>query len=253
MGKHYQKSVKPNEKSELRFILSPPPKGKFASGGKYSAHVEHDQTLGEETVIRELADSIQPPLQKEFVALVIHLLSDYVADRLKRGYHLNFGGFNIGYSITGGFDAANTPFDPAKHKLNVIVSPRNCLKDSAAYMSPVNVTQTINPEITDVWCRSASGEQIFDRLHPGEDGFANGLAFAEGDKPKVDRLWIETQDGKTAVELTIKSCDATRMSFAVPGRIAAGEYILVAQRMNPDLRSFARARHKVKVELLSGE
>lgn len=43
MGKNYQKPVKPNEKSELWFILSPPPKGKLASGGKYSAHVEHDR------------------------------------------------------------------------------------------------------------------------------------------------------------------------------------------------------------------
>ena len=247
MGKHYQKPVKPNEKSELRFILSPPPKGKLASGGKYSAHVEHDQTLGEEAVIGELADSIQPPLQKEFVALVIHRLSNYVADRLKRGYHLSFGGFNIGYSITGGFDAANAPFDPAKHKLNVVVSPRNCLKDSAAYMSPVNATQTIDPDITDVWCHSASGEQMFDKLHPGEDGFANGLAFADEDKPKVDRLWLETPDGKTAVELTIIRCDATRMNFAVPDGIAAGDYVLVAQRMNPDRRSFARARHKVRI------
>ena len=78
-------------------------------------------------------------------------------------------------------------------------------------MLPVNATQTIDPEITDVWCHSASGEQIFDRLHPGEDGFANGLAFA-------------VSDG-----------------------IAAGDYILVAQRMNPDRRSFARARHKVRI------
>ena len=247
MGKHYQKPVKPNEKSELRFILSPPPKGKLESGGKYSAHVEHDQTLGEESVIAELADSIQPPLQKEFVALVIHRLSNYVADRLKRGYHLSFGGFNIGYSITGGFDAANAPFDPAKHKLNVVVSPRNCLKDSAAYMSPVNATQTIDPEITDVWCHSASGEQIFDKLHSGEDGFANGLAFADEDRPKVDRLWLETLDGKSAVELAIVRCDATRMTFSVPDGIVAGDYILVAQRMNPDLRSFARARHKVRI------
>ena len=133
MGKHYQKPVKPNEKSELRFILSPPPKGKLASGGKFSAHVEHDQTLGEEAVIGELADSIQPPLQKEFVALVIH------------------------------------------------------------------------------------------------------------------RLWLETPDGKTAIELTIIRCDATRMTFAVPDGIAAGDYVLVAQRMNPDRRSFARARYKVRI------
>ena len=247
MGKHYQKPIKPSEKSELRFVLSPPPKGKLLSGGKYSAHVEHAQTLGEEAVIAELADSIQPPLQKEFVALVIHRLSNYVAGRLKRGYHLSFGGFNIGYSITGGFDAANAPFDPAKHKLNVVVSPRNCLKDSAAYMSPVNATRTIDPEITDVWCHSASGEQIFDKLHPGEDGFANGLSFADEDKPKVDRLWLETPDGKTAIELTIIRCDATRMSFAVPDGIAAGDYVLVAQRMNPDRRSFARARYKVRI------
>ena len=247
MGRHYQKPIKPSEKSELRFVLSPPPKGKLMNSGKYSAHVEHDQTLGEETVIAELADSIQPPLQKEFVALVIHRLSNYVADRLKRGYHLSFGGFNIGYSITGGFDAANSPFDFTKHKLNVVVSPRNCLKDSAAYMSPVNATQTINPEITDVWCHSASGEQIFDMLRSGEDGFANGLALADEDKPRVNRLWLETPEGKTAVELTIKSCDATRMTFAVPDGIAAGYYILVAQRMNPDRRSFARARHMVRI------
>ena len=227
--------------------MSPPSKDKLASGGKYSAHVEHDQAIGEEAVIGELADSIQPPLQKEFVSLVIHRLSNYVADRLKRGYHLSFGGFNIGYSITGGFDAANAPFDPAKHKLNVVVSPRNCLKDSAAYMSPVNATQTVNPEITDVWCLSESGDLIFDMLHSGEDGFANGFAFAEGDKPKVDRLWLETPDGKTAIELTIKSCDVTRMTFAVPDGIAAGDYVLVAQRMNPDRRSFARARHKVRI------
>ena len=76
MGKHYQKPIKPSEKSELRFVLSPPPKDKLASSGRYSAHVEHDQTLGEEAVIRELADSIQPPLQKEFVALVVHRLSN---------------------------------------------------------------------------------------------------------------------------------------------------------------------------------
>ena len=67
------------------------------------------------------------------------------------------------------------------------------------------------------------------------------------DKPKVDRLWLETPDGKTAVELTVKSCDATRMTFVVPVGIAAGDYVLVAQRMNPDRRSFARARHKVRI------
>ena len=106
------------------------------TSGKYSAHVEHDQTLDEESIIEELADSIQPSLQKEFVALVVHRLSSYIANRLKRGYHLSFCGFNIGYSTTGGFDAANSPFDPLKHKLNVIVSPRNRLKDSAAYMTP---------------------------------------------------------------------------------------------------------------------
>ena len=107
MGKYYQKPVKPNEKSELRFVLSPPPKDKLASTGKYSAHVEHDQTLGEEAVIGELADSIQSPLQKEFVALVIHRLSNYVADRLKRGYHLSFGGFSVGYSIPDGIAAGD--------------------------------------------------------------------------------------------------------------------------------------------------
>ena len=37
------------------------------------------------------------------------------------------------------------------------------------------------------------------------------------------------------------------MTFAVPDGISAGDYVLVAQRMNPDRRSFARARHKVKV------
>ena len=77
MGKHYQKPIKSSEKSELRFILSPPPKDKLLSSGKYSAHVEHDQTLGEEAVIRDLADSIQPLLQKEFVVLVIQCLSNY--------------------------------------------------------------------------------------------------------------------------------------------------------------------------------
>ena len=70
---------------------------------------------------------------------------------------------------------------------------------------------------------------------------------ADADKPKVDRLWLETPDGKTAVELAITRCDATRTTFAVPDGISAGDYVLVAQRMNPDRRSFARARHKVRI------
>ena len=37
------------------------------------------------------------------------------------------------------------------------------------------------------------------------------------------------------------------MAFAVPNGTAAGDYILVAQRPNPDRRTCARARHKVKI------
>lgn len=247
MARHTIPAIKPDEKHDLRFTLSPPARGKLLNGGKYSAHVQHKETLDEKAVIRDLSETLAPRVKEPLVAFFVNSISDYIADCLKRGYHLNLGGVTIGLSITGGFESANDRFDPARHQLNVVVLPRNKLKDATAYLNPVNATETVNPQFDDAWSIDDAGEQDHGNLRTGANGFANGKSFADKDRTQIDRLWLETPAGDFVAELTIEYCSATRMTFGVPPEIAQGEYVLVARRMNPDGKSYANARYGVTV------
>ena len=59
-------------------------------------------------------------------------ISDYLVSRIKKGYQVTFGGFTVGLSISGKFDAMNAEFDPEKNKVEVVVTPRYRTRSSFA-------------------------------------------------------------------------------------------------------------------------
>ena len=134
-------------------------------------------------------------------------------------------------------------FDPAKNKVEVVVSPRYELKDAAAYLKPVNETKTSRPELTAITYDGVT----LGTIAVGKVCHLNGTEFIEDGKRMVDAVWLEDASGKTVAEATIIKYDAGRMDLRFDGEIAPGPYRIVLRRMNADGKSYALARLKVEV------
>ena len=240
-GVHRAPQVKDVYKREIGFALIPSPLGKKGKTRSYTARLRHNQVLDEETVVSEMCEEFNLP--KNRVVQQIQQISDYLVARIRKGYQVTFGGFTVGLSISGNFDAMNAEFDPEKNKVEVVISPRYELKDAVAYLKPVNETKTSRPELTAItWDGVTLGT-----IAVGKVCHLNGTEFIEDGKKLVDAVWLEDASGKTAAEATIISYSASRMELRFDGEIAAGPYRIVLRRMNADGKSYALARLKVEV------
>ena len=241
-GLHYVPRVKDVYKREFGFTLVPSSFGKDGKKRTYSARPKHNQILDEDTVVSEMCEEFNLP--KNRVVQQIQQISDYLVSRIRKGYQVTFGGFTVGLSISGKFDAMNAEFDPEKNKIEVVVSPRYELKDAVAYLKPVNETpNTARPELFAITYDGVTLGTIV----VGKVCYLNGTEFCENGKGMVDGVWLEDTSGKTVAEATIIKYDATRMDLRFDGEIAAGPYQIVLRRMNADGKSYALARLKVEV------
>ena len=238
---HYVPRVKDVHKREVSFSLVPSNLGRRGKACSYSARLKHNQVLDEEAVVSEMCEEFNLP--KNRVVQNLQQISDYLVSRIRKGYQVTFGGFTVGLSISGKFDAMNAEFDPEKNKVEVVVSPRYELKDAVAYLKPVNETHTSRPELTAITYDGVT----LGTIAVGKVCHLNGTEFTEDGKEMVDAVWLEDASGKTAAEATIISYSATRMELRFDGEIAAGPYQVVLRRMNADGKSYALARLKVEV------
>ena len=109
-GAHYVPRVKDRDKREVAFSLVPSNLGKKGKVCSYSARLTHNQVLDEDSVISEMCEEFNLP--KNRVVQNLQQISDYLVSRIKKGYQVTFGGFTVGLSISGKFDAMNAEFDP---------------------------------------------------------------------------------------------------------------------------------------------
>ena len=246
-GAHYVPRVKDGNKCEVAFSLVPSSFGKKGKACNYSARLTHNQVLDEEAVISEMCEEFNLP--KNRVVQNVQQISDYLVSRIKKGYQVTFGGFTVGLSISGKFDAMNAEFDPEKNKVEVVVSPRYELTDAVAYLKPVNETKNTSwPKLFAVTCEGVNHGRDLNRIAAGSLCHLSGEPFTEdGGKKMVDAVWLEDASGKTASEATIVSYDVTRMELRFDDEIAAGPYQIVMRRMNADGKSYALARLQVEV------
>ena len=238
---HRVPQVKEVYKREVAFSLVPSSFGKKGKARSYSARLRHNQVLDEETVVSEMCEEFNLP--KNRVVQQVQQISDYLVSRIRKGYQVTFGGFTVGLSISGKFDAMNAEFDPAKNKVEVVVSPRYELKDAAAYLKPVNETKTSRPELTAITYDGVT----LGTIAVGEVCHLNGTEFIEDGKKMVDAVWLEDASGKTVAEATIIKYDVSRMDLRFDASIAPGPYQIVLRRMNAGGKSYALARLKVEV------
>ena len=238
---HRVPQVKEVYKREVAFSLVPSSFGKKGKARSYSARLRHNQVLDEETVVSEMCEEFNLP--KNRVVQQVQQISDYLVSRIRKGYQVTFGGFTVGLSISGKFDAMNAEFDPEKNKIEVVVSPRYELKDAVAYLKPVNETKTSRPELFAV---THDGVTL-GTIAVGKVCYLNGTEFIEDGKKMVDGVWLEDASGKAVAEATIIKYSATRMDLRFDGEIAAGPYQIVLRRMNADGKSYALARLKAEV------
>ena len=245
-GLHYVPQVKDVYKREIGFSLVPSCFGKNGKMRTYSARPRHNQVLDEDRVVSEMCEEFGLP--KNRVIQQIQQISDYLVSRIRKGYQVTFGGFTIGLSISGNFDAMNAEFDPAKNKIEVVVSPRYELKDAVAYLKPVNETpNTSRPCLEVVACEGVKFVRGENRIAVGKICHLNGTEFADNGKGMVDGVWLEDESGKAVAQAEIIKYDASRMDLRFNGAIATGSYQIVLRRMNTDGKSYALARLKVKI------
>ena len=238
---HRVPQVKEVYKREVAFSLVPSSFGKKGKARSYSARLRHNQVLDEETVVSEMCEEFNLP--KNRVVQQVQQISDYLVSRIRKGYQVTFGGFTVGLSISGKFDAMNAEFDPEKNKIEVVVSPRYELKDAVAYLKPVNEAKTSRPELFAVTYDGVT----LGTIAVGKVCYLNGTEFMEDGKKMVDGVWLEDASGKAVAEATIIKYSATRMDLRFDGEIAAGPYQIVLRRMNADGKSYALARLKAEV------
>ena len=238
---HYVPRVKDWDKREVSFSLVPSNLGKKGKVCSYSARLTHNQVLDEDAVVSEMCEEFNLP--KNRVVQNLQQISDYLVSRIKKGYQVTFGGFTVGLSISGKFDAMNAEFDPEKNKIEVVVSPRYELKDAVAYLKPVNETKTSRPELSAITYDGVT----LGTIAVGKVCHLNGTEFCENGKEMVDAVWLEDASGKIVAEATIISYSATRMELRFDGEITTGPYRIVLRRMNADGKSYALARLKVEM------
>ena len=246
-GAHYVPRVNDRDKREVAFSLVPSNLGKKGKVCSYSARLTHNQVLDEDAVVSEMCEEFNLP--KNRVVQNLQQISDYLVSRIKKGYQVTFGGFTVGLSISGKFDAMNAEFDPEKNKVEVVVSPRYELTDAVAYLRPVNETaNTSRPELFAVTCDGVNNRRDLNRIAAGSVCHLNGEPFTDdGGRKMVDAVWLEDAPGKSVAEATIIKYDATRMDLRFDGELAAGPHQIVLRRMNTNGKSYALARLKVEV------
>ena len=61
--------------------------------------------LDEDAVVSEMCEEFNLP--KNRVVQNLQRISDYLVSRIRKGYQVTFGGFTVGLSISGKFDAMN--------------------------------------------------------------------------------------------------------------------------------------------------
>ena len=243
---HYVPQVKDVYKREVPFSLVPSAIGKKGKTCSYSARVRHNQVLDEDAVVSEMCEEFNLP--KNRVVQNLQQISDYLVSRIRKGYQVTFGGFTVGLSISGKFDAMNAEFDPEKNKIEVVVSPRYELKDAVAYLKPVNETpNTSRPQLEVVACEGVKFVRGENRIAAGRVCHLNGTEFTENKKGMVDGVWLEDVSGKAVAEATIIKYDVSRMDLRFDGEIVPGPYQIVLRRMNAGGKSYALARLKVEV------
>ena len=240
-GAHYVPRVKDTDKREVAFSLVPSNLGKKGKVCSYSARLTHNLVLDEDAVVSEMCEEFGLP--KNRVVQQLQQVSDYLVSRIRKGYQVTFGGFTVGLTISGKFDAMNAEFDPEKNKVEVVVSPRYELKDAAVYLKPVNETKTARPELSAITYDGVT----LGKIAVGKVCHLNGTQFFEDGKGMVDAVWLEDASGKSVAEATIIDYSATRMELRFDGAIASGPYRLVLRRMNADGKSYALARLKAEV------
>lgn len=226
-------------KHSVNYTLTPNSKG---TG--YFAHVTHNECVNAKSALADASTMSGLVVPIGTVRFILDKVSEYLAEQLARGNCVTIGDVRMGLAIEGRFDAANAPFDPRKHTLKVVATPRKQLKAATDALEPVNRTATSHPAIEKVWCT----QEPSDILHAGAVCEANGTEFADESGAKTDRVFLENGCGTIVAEGEVLACNATRLSFTLPAGIAPGEYTLVFERPNSDNHTRARARRKIRVE-----
>jgi hypothetical protein len=153
---------------------------------------------------------------------------------LIQGFAINTPLFNLSFSISGTFDSPDDTFDPARHAINIIITPGTRIKDIISKINLSKVTATKpKPVVTDFFDHSTQSHN--DTLTKGGIGKLTGVKLQIDEKDEQQGIFFLPVLGGIIYKSTgfLVKNDPSELIFTIPADLTPGEYnIEVRAKLN---------------------
>ena len=214
-----------------------------ASG--YSARFVHSEVLRRKEIETGIASICG--YNEIVVGAVLDSMEKFICQSIQSGCKLDFGTFGVGLSVRANFPAANSPFDPSKHKLAVDIRPGVAMRKAIAKVVPSNITDVAEPRIVGVISAKHQDTSNYFKILCGDECEMVGCNLPVNVTGPDEGVWLESRQGDRVATGRITRGDDTLIYFVFDGPIEIGEYWLVVGCRLAGANVVATARRLVNV------
>ena len=130
--------------------------------GKFRAVVTDRDSYGTEAVIEEMIDRSGLNLSPHYVEYIVsELLESMINGALSDGATRRFGDyFSVRLEIGGTFDEQDSPFDPKRNEVRVVLTPLKRFRRSVETQPPQNKVKPTHPLMTEVQTENSEVDTV---------------------------------------------------------------------------------------------
>jgi hypothetical protein len=197
---------------------------KSAKPNSYVAKPLVDVTKTLDEVLNETTEHGSTVTKAEALAFFEELIT-VILKALLQGFAINTPLFNMSFSISGNFNGPDDTFDPARHSINITITPGLRVKEiiSKINLSKVTVTKP-KPVVTDFFDHSSQNHN--DTVTKGGIGKLTGVKLQIDEKDEQQGIFFIPLLGGTIYKSTgfLVKNDPSELIFTIPADLIPGEY-----------------------------
>jgi len=232
------------EKSIIKFVTSEATPKSAQGETCYQGQLRHNAVLSVEDTKREFADYCGE--KESLTTRYVDAMTEFIAANIRKGNHIDFGGFTVGLKLGGGFKGANAPFDERFNNLKIKLTPSKKLKDALLALKPINVTVPKRSYMN--WFRQTSPFELHDQI----TCLGTRVIAVTGCLPPVnpespdEGIWIEDDLGNRLLTGTAVKSEFARTDCEFTGPLDRGLYWAVIQGRYGDDQAVIRAQRRIE-------
>jgi hypothetical protein len=196
--------------------------------GQYAAVVRPYRTVGQETLIADMAGR-NASVSRQEIIVVLDLMRDVIGSYLLAGDNVKTDLFNARVSIAGGFASVEDNYTPGRHAVRVRMVPAAPLKRSVKRLARVTKIRgrVPAPQIDSLYDYETQAKN--GPLSPGFTAEIKGVNLDWDRADEAQGIFFKSP-GRSAVKAEIvHKLDRSHAVFKVPA-LASGAYRLTVRR-----------------------